>query len=549
MSKLFISMLNMSLMASYIILFVMLIRIPLKKAPKAISYALWSVVAFRLIIPFSLESIFSLIPRNMNANPIPQDIIYQQSPQINSGIKIVDSFINQSLSAPIIGASTNPLQIYAEIGAYIWILGMIILFIYSVTSILLLKKQLKSAELIENNIFKAGNLKTPFVLGLIRPKIYLPEGINYEERSYILLHEQTHIHRKDHIIKIFAFLILSIHWFNPLVWIAFILMSRDMELSCDERVLKEKNENIKKAYASSLLSLASGRHILHASPLAFGEGNVKGRIKNVMNYKKPKFWVILIAMILAIVVSIGLIVNPINDTKLSDASDIYQVSEKWAEALKNRDGKIRYDLMAPESKADYYNSLVEINGEVEYPWVIGWSSPYVESYDIEISRESAVITYITKTQSESEEYVYQEQLFFTNIEGKNYVSKYYEFDISKSNIEPTINIGDSIKFTKEEIGEAIELVKNDFDFPASTLTKIWYKEEESDKFSKLYLDYGRGSVNGAESENVIVLLSNFDVDDSGEDSSLNPNSTYENFQWILIRSDDNSDWEIDDRGY
>ena len=312
---------------------------------------------------------------------------------------------------------------------------------------------------------------------------------------------------------------------------------------------KEKNENIKKAYASSLLSLASGRHILHASPLAFGEGNVKGRIKNVMNYKKPKFWVILIAMILAIVVSIGLIVNPINDTKLSDASDIYQVSEKWAEALKNRDGKIRYDLMAPESKADYYNSLVEINGEVEYPWVIGWSSPYVESYDIEISRESAVITYITKTQSESEEYVYQEQLFFTNIEGKNYVSKYYEFDISKSNIEPTINIGDSIKFTKEEIGEAIELVKNDFDFPASTLTKIWYKEEESDKFSKLYLDYGRGSVNGAESENVIVLLSNFDVDDSGEDSSLNPNSTYENFQWILIRSDDNSDWEIDDRGY
>ena len=238
MSKLFISMLNMSLMASYIILFVMLIRIPLKKAPKAISYALWSVVAFRLIIPFSLESIFSLIPRNMNANPIPQDIIYQQSPQINSGIKIVDSFINQSLSAPIIGASTNPLQIYAEIGAYIWILGMIILFIYSVTSILLLKKQLKSAELIENNIFKAGNLKTPFVLGLIRPKIYLPEGINYEERSYILLHEQTHIHRKDHIIKIFAFLILSIHWFNPLVWIAFILMSRDMELSCDERVLK-----------------------------------------------------------------------------------------------------------------------------------------------------------------------------------------------------------------------------------------------------------------------------------------------------------------------
>jgi beta-lactamase regulating signal transducer with metallopeptidase domain len=310
MSELFLSVLNMSLTASYVILFVIVIRLLLKKAPKFISYALWGVVAFRLIIPFSFESMFSLMPRNTNVVSIPHNIIYQQGPQINSGIEVVDSFVSESLPAPTVGASVNPLQLYTEIGAYIWILGIMVLLIYSVVSVLQLKRQLKSAQLIEQNIFEAKNLKTPFVLGLIRPKIYLPIGLNVEERSYILLHEQTHIHRKDHIIKILAFLILSIHWFNPLVWIAFMLMSTDMELSCDERVLKEMNEDIKKPYANSLLSLAAGRHILNGSPLAFGEGNVKRRIKNVLHYKRPNFWVVIASATLLIVAGISLLSNP-----------------------------------------------------------------------------------------------------------------------------------------------------------------------------------------------------------------------------------------------
>lgn len=310
MSKLFITILNMSFTASYVILFVMLVRILLKKAPKVISYALWGVVAFRLIIPFSFESIFSLLPRNTNAVPILRDIIYQPSPQINSVIEVVDSFISESFPAPTIGASVNPLQIYKEIGAYIWILGIMVFLIYSLVSVLLLKRQLKSAQLIEKNIYEAKNLKTPFVLGLIRPKIYLPVGLNVEERGYILLHEQTHIHRKDHIIKILTFLILSIHWFNPLVWIAFRLISTDMEFSCDEQVLKEINEDVKKPYANSLLSLAAGKYILNDITLAFGEGNIKGRIKNVLNYRKPKFWVIASSIIIVTAVGIGLMVNP-----------------------------------------------------------------------------------------------------------------------------------------------------------------------------------------------------------------------------------------------
>ncbi len=310
MSELFITVLNMSLTANYVIIFVILIRLALKKAPKVISYALWGVVAFRLSIPFSFESTFSLMPRNTNIVPVPHNIIYQQNPQINTGILSVDTIVNGVLPAPTLGASVNPMQIYIELGSYLWIIGIIALLIYSLASIFLLKKQLKNARLMEHNIYKADNLKTPFVLGIISPKIYLPVGLIKEEWQYIHLHEQTHIQRKDHIIKIIAFLIVIVHWFNPLVWIAFTLMSIDMELSCDERVLKKMNVDIKKSYANSLLSLATGRHILNGSPLAFGEGNVKLRIRNVLNYRKPRLWIVDISIIVVIAVGIGLLANP-----------------------------------------------------------------------------------------------------------------------------------------------------------------------------------------------------------------------------------------------
>ena len=305
-----ISILNMSLKASYVIVFVMLFRLLLKKAPKFISYALWGVVFFRLIIPFSFESIFSILPERTNTNPIPHDIIYQQTPQINSGIEAADTIINRSLPVPSPVTSVNPMQIYMLIASYIWLLGIGALLIYSIASVIRLKRQLANARLLEANIFEANHIKTPFVLGVIKPKIYLPTGLQNEERAYIVLHEQTHIRRKDHVIKVIAFLVLSIHWFNPLVWMAFVLMSKDMEFSCDEHVLKEMKEDIKKPYANSLLSLAMGGHRLNGSPLAFGEGNVKARIKNVLDYKKPSFWMIAVSIIIVIMIGISLITNP-----------------------------------------------------------------------------------------------------------------------------------------------------------------------------------------------------------------------------------------------
>lgn len=308
MEELFLSVLNMSLTASYVIVFVMLVRLPLKKVPKVISYALWGVVAIRLLCPFSFESMFSLLPTSPTL--IPQNIAYQQSPKINSSIIAVDTYVNRALPSPTVSANVNPLEVYTRISSYIWILGIAAMLIYNVTSVLILKRRLKGAQHVEQNIYMADNLKTPFVLGIIKPRIYIPAGLTAEEKSHIIRHEQAHIRRSDHMVKPLAFFILSIHWFNPLVWIAFLLMSTDMELSCDERVIKEMGSEIKKAYSASLLSLAMDRRIMNGSPLAFGEGNVKGRIKNVLNYRKPALWVIAVAVIAVIAVAIGLLSNP-----------------------------------------------------------------------------------------------------------------------------------------------------------------------------------------------------------------------------------------------
>ncbi len=318
MSKLFLSLLNMSLTASYVMVAVILIRQLLKKLPKSLSYGLWSVVAFRLICPVSFESTFSLLPKGGPA--IPQNIVYDQVPLINTGIGNMDSFINDYLPAATPQASINPIQIYIGIGEMVWIFGLMVILLYSLASVIMLKKRLKDAKWIEDNIYEANNLKTPFVLGIIKPKIYLPLGLNEEERPYILEHEQIHIKRYDHIIKPLAFFILALHWFNPLVWISFRLMSKDMELSCDERVLKEMDEKLKKPYANSLLSLAAGKPILNGGPLAFGEGNVRGRIKNVLNYKKPPFWMIIVSVIIVIGIGIGLLTNPksLEDSEVSN---------------------------------------------------------------------------------------------------------------------------------------------------------------------------------------------------------------------------------------
>ncbi len=304
MEKIFLSVLNMSLTASFVIAAIMLARLPLKKAPKIISYVLWAVAGFRLVFPFTLEGIFSLLP--FKSTPIPTDIATQAVPRIDSGITVVDNAVSAVLPAAIPAASANPLQIWLMVGSYIWLVGVTVMLIYSIVSIVFLKKQLRSATLVEGHLYEAGNLKTPFVIGLFSPKIYIPAGLSGEERTYIILHEQTHIRRHDHAVKLFAYFVLCLHWFNPFAWAAFLLMGADMEMSCDERVIKEMGENTKKAYSMSLISMAAGHRIIGGSPLAFGEGGMKERIKNVLNFKKPSRVIIIAAVVLVAVLTVGL---------------------------------------------------------------------------------------------------------------------------------------------------------------------------------------------------------------------------------------------------
>ncbi len=307
MDKVFLQVINMSITASYAILCVLVIRLVLKRFPKIFSYMLWAVVLFRLICPFSFEGLFSLLPANEH---VPQNIAYLPKPEINSGITSIDGAVNNLLPPANPVASVNPMQVWIAIGETVWIIGIVVLLTYSIYAAVKLHRNLRKATYIADNIYRMDKLKTSFVFGIIRPKIYLPADLSENESSYILLHEQTHIRRLDHIIKPVAFLVTCIHWFNPLVWISFFLMSEDMELSCDERVIRQMGIGIKKEYSSSLLSLSTGRRIVGGCPLAFGENNTKGRIKNVLNYKKPALWGIIIALLVVAAVIAGLMTNP-----------------------------------------------------------------------------------------------------------------------------------------------------------------------------------------------------------------------------------------------
>ncbi len=321
LQNMFMSILNMSVTGTYVILFVLLIRFPLKKVPKIFSYSLWGVVLFRLVCPFSFSTAFSLLKSisfsSSKTEPMPIHVGIMGQPSVDVGINRVNNTINSSVPAATHYASNNPMQIIIAIISVVWIIGVIIMLVYSITSYILLKKKVRKTISVCDNVFECENIQTPFVLGILKPKIYLPAGLTASEKTYILKHEKTHIKRLDYLVKPFAFLVLCIHWFNPFVWLSFIMMSRDMEMSCDEKVIKELGNVIKREYSTSLLLMSVDRTLISGSPLAFGESNVKRRIKNVLNYKKPSFWVVIVAAILVVLIGVGLISNPKIEKKSS----------------------------------------------------------------------------------------------------------------------------------------------------------------------------------------------------------------------------------------
>jgi len=326
LQDLFITVVNMSITASYVAIGVILVRLLLKKAPKAFSYILWIPVLFRLVCPFSFDSAFSFFNLiNLNTKQgsgvsefVPQNIGLMYTPAIQSGIGSIDSAANASLPAAVPAASADPMQIWMAVFSLVWIFGVIALLIYSIVSYARIKRKLQTATLVDGNVFETDAIGTAFVCGFIRPKIYVPANIGDANLSYILEHERTHILRKDYLIKPLAFLALILHWFNPLMWLCFALMCRDMEMSCDESVLHKLGDSAKGGYSGSLLALSVKRKgLLAANPLAFGESYVKTRIKNVLNFKKPAFWVIMIAVAAVCSAVVAFTANPFKEGTIS----------------------------------------------------------------------------------------------------------------------------------------------------------------------------------------------------------------------------------------
>lgn len=307
MSELFLNVVNMSVSASRIILAVMLIRLIFKSLPKRINIILWAVVAIRLLLPFSIESVLSLMPK--------EDMIslnYTNAPHL-SGQVIINNVINQNSDKPLWNISDSSAITVDSVFiiSVIWLTVAFAMIIYSIISYVRLQRRVDTAILYKDNIYLSENVTSPFVLGILKPKIYLPFNMDDTDSEYVIAHEKAHISRRDHWWKFIGFLILNIHWFNPFVWISYKLFCCDIELACDEKVIKDLENDSKADYTEALVACSVNKNIGMLCPLSFGEVGVKQRVKSIMNYKKPQFWGILVSAIVCIIVCICFLTDPV----------------------------------------------------------------------------------------------------------------------------------------------------------------------------------------------------------------------------------------------
>lgn len=370
-SSVFIEFLNMSITASWLILAVILIRFVFRNAPKFIRCILWGLVGVRLICPISFESIFSLIP---SSETVPPDFIYSPAPSINSGIDAVNSTVNPVINRTVASVSSYtadltdyPARLITSAVSVLWIVGIAAMLVYGIVSYLRIRRRVSVSVCMKDNIYLCDDISTPFILGMFRPRIYLPSDIG-ENAGYVVAHEKSHLKRRDHWWKPLGFIVLSVYWFNPLVWAAYILLCRDIELACDERVIKEMDAENKKAYSEALLSCSIPRRMIMACPLAFGEVGVKDRIKSVLSYKKPAFWVITVAVIACIVAALCFMTNPeksqING-KEYDASKYYFSYVIGADRA-NREQDIQYKISPDFKVTKNVGEIMELGELTEY---------------------------------------------------------------------------------------------------------------------------------------------------------------------------------------
>ena len=326
MAAVFLKLLNLSISASWLVLAVLVLRLVSKRSPKWMNVLLWGIVALRLMLPFSIESALSLIPSAETLSP--EVVRFDPAPTITSGVNIIDNAVNPSLSesfaaAPL--ASVNPLYVWTYLAGWVWLIGLGAMLLYALVSYLQLRRRVSVSLCVRENIYLCDAISSPFILGVVKPRIYLPSGLDEVERQNVLSHERAHLTRRDHWWKPLGFALLAVYWFNPLLWLAYALLCRDIELACDERVIRTMDESAVKTYSTVLLACSMPRKAVITCPLAFGEVGVKERVKNALHYKKPAFWVVAASVAVCVVVAVCFLTNPERATM------------KWAKSLRVED--------------------------------------------------------------------------------------------------------------------------------------------------------------------------------------------------------------------
>ena len=315
MAAVFLKLLNLSISASWLVLAVLALRLISKRSPKWMNVLLWGIVALRLVLPFSIESALSLIPSAETVSPAA--VQFDPAPTITSGVSVIDNAVNPSLSehfSAVPTASVNPLYVWTEIAGWVWLIGLGAMLLYALVSYLRLRRRVSVSLPIQDHIYLCDAISSPFILGVVKPHIYLPSGLDEVQRQNVLAHEQAHLARRDHWWKPLGFALLAVYWFNPVLWLAYTLLCRDIELACDERVIRTMDESAVKTYSTVLLACSMPRKAAITCPLAFGEVGVKERVRNALHYKKPAFWVVAASVAVCVVVAVCFLTDPPTDT-------------------------------------------------------------------------------------------------------------------------------------------------------------------------------------------------------------------------------------------
>lgn len=315
MATVFLKLLNLSISASWLVLAVLVLRLVSKRSPKWVNVLLWGIVALRLVLPFSIESALSLIPSAETVSPAA--VQFAPAPTITSGVSVIDNAVNPSLSehfSAVPTASVNPLYVWAYLAGWVWLIGLGAMLLYALVSYLRLRRRVSVSLPIRDHIYLCDAISSPFILSVVKPRIYLPSGLDEVQRQNVLAHEQAHLARRDHWWKPLGFALLAVYWFNPVLWLAYTLLCRDIELACDERVIRTMDESAVKTYSTVLLACSMPRKAVITCPLAFGEVGVKERVRNALHYKKPAFWVVAASVAVCVVVAVCFLTDPPTDT-------------------------------------------------------------------------------------------------------------------------------------------------------------------------------------------------------------------------------------------